>query len=45
MTDISAEELIKRLKKEILQTTNWARIGGLEKAIQIINDLSEGKNP
>jgi hypothetical protein len=44
MTDISAEELIERLKKEILQTTNWARIGGLEKAIQIVDDLTKGRN-
>ena len=45
MTDISSEQLIKRLKKEILQTTNWARIGGLEKAIQIVDDLAKGKEP
>ena len=45
MTAISSEELIRRLKKEILQTTNWARIGGLEKAIQIVDDLAKGKQP
>ena len=45
MTDISAEELIKRLKKEILQTTSYARIGGLERAVQIIDDLAKGKEP
>lgn len=45
MTDISAEELIKRLKKETLQSSNWGYIQGLEKAMHIVVDLTKGKDP
>jgi hypothetical protein len=45
MTDISAEELIQRLKRESLQSTNWGYIRGIEKAMHIVVDLTKGKNP